>query len=160
MPDFTNINSILSVFDPLFERLKVQFTNQTQKFISATFQSVVGELTSSIFSGKPIDYNMIAQKVLNQLSAVIMEGVSNEFQYDVQNLLNTEFNFLNDLLSLLDAQQIIPPLFIDFIKSNSQDFKSELQSYIPVIASIITNAIDINLIGSLFSQIDFNNLVG
>jgi hypothetical protein len=160
LPDFSNINSIMSIFTPLFNRLQAQLTNQTQKFISATFQSLVGELTASVFSGKAIDYNSIIQKVLNQLSASIMDGVSSEFQTEAQNLLNTEFGFLNDLLSLLDAQQIIPPLFIDFIKSNSQDFKNELQTYIPVLASLITNAIDTNLIGSLFSQIDFNNLVG
>ena len=160
IPDFSNINSIMSVFTPLFNRLQVQFTNQTQKFISATFQSLVGELTSNLFSGKAPDYNSIAQKVLNQLTQSILDGVSSEFTYDAQNLINTEFEFLNDLLSLLDAQQIIPPLFTDFIRSNSQDFKNELATYIPVMASLITNAIDTNLIGSLFSQIDFNNLVG
>jgi len=159
-PDLSNINSIMAIFTPLFNRLQSQFTNQTQKFISATFQSLVGELTSSLFSGKTPDYNSIAQKVLNQLTSSIMEGVSNEFSYDAQNLLNTEFGFLNDLLSVIDAQQIIPPLFTDFIRSNSQDFKTELGTYIPVIASLITNAVDTNLIGSLFSQIDFNNLLG
>ena len=160
MPDFSDINSVLSVFTPLFDRLKVQFTNQSQKFIAATFQSLVGEVTGMIFSGKPIDYNVIAQKVLASLSASIAEGVSNEFQYDAQSLLNTEFSFLNDLLGQLDAQQIVPPLFVDFIKSNSVDFKNQLQSYIPIFSDIIMNAVDSNMIGSLFSQIDFNSLVG
>lgn len=153
-PRQLDFNSFLNFFKPTLNNIQQQIQAQTNQLITNTISSMMTLVTNSIFQGAPLDFNNIAGSFLNNLKSSILGVLDNQFKFQAQQIIDFQFKIMYDLLAQLNNNQIAPVAFVNLLKTNLENLRSQLQQFIPQISDLINNAINKLLLTPLLKPIN------
>lgn len=149
-----DFNSFLNFFKPTISNIQNVIQTQTNQLITNTISSMMQLVSNSVFQGAPLDFNKIAESFLTNLKTSILSVLDNQFKFQASQVIDLQFKIMNDLLAQLNNNQIAPVAFVNLLKSNLENLRSQLQQFVPQISDLINNAINKLLLTPLLKPIN------